>query len=67
LFFLNKDVSFELSMKDVGDIVCILLDVTEKYKSCFGVKFLEKIGAEKGKRIMSLNDGIFYCLFTVFA
>ena len=73
-FLLNKDVSFELSMKDEDEIGCVLLDVADKYKSCFGVKFLEKIGTKKGKRIISLNDGIFillfifglfYCLFVI--
>jgi hypothetical protein len=54
---LNKDFHFESVMEVADEIVCILLNVTDKYKSSFGVELLEKIADEKEKRIILLNSG----------
>ena len=38
-------------MAELDRIVCILIDVTGKYKSSISVKFFEDIKAKNGKRI----------------
>jgi hypothetical protein len=55
--YLNKDFHFESVMEVADEIVCILLNETDKYKSSFGVELLEKIAGEKEKRIILLNSG----------
>ena len=45
-------------MAELDRIVCILIDVTGKYKSSISVKFFEDIKAKNGKRIISLRDGL---------
>ena len=55
---MNKDFSFDTIKKELNDIVCILIYVTDKFKSCIGVKFFEQLRSKNGKRIIFLNDGL---------
>ena len=59
----KKDFSFDTIKEKLNDIACILIYVTDKFKSSVEVLFFKQLKEKKVKRIIFLNDGLSLFVF----